>query len=201
MTSRFTLALFCVGLLIPACAASPVVEEEDPVETLSVQEALTVKDVKLLAKVAAATAKYHNVNVALADGYVQDPECVVSPAGGMGYHYVNFDLLMQPPQPTKPPILLYEPTKGGGLRLVAVEYFTPVIVGGAPWMGGVDEPPPPGSYNPAPELFGRAFDGPMAGHNPYMPWHYDLHVWLWKYNPNGGFTDYNPRVSCEHAAH
>jgi hypothetical protein len=29
-----------------------------------------------------------------------------------------------------------------------------------------------------------------------MPEHYDLHVWLWKHNPEGMFAQFNPRVSC-----
>ena len=34
-----------------------------------------------LAKVRQATAKYHDVNVALADGFIQTPSCVASPDG------------------------------------------------------------------------------------------------------------------------
>jgi DNA-binding NarL/FixJ family response regulator len=49
---------------------------------------------------------------------------------------------------------------------------------------------------PAPTLFGRRFDGPMAGHSPEMPAHYDLHVWLWKGSPSGTFSMWNPNVSC-----
>lgn len=47
-----------------------------------------------------------------------------------------------------------------------------------------------------PSLFGRAFDGPMPGHNPQMPWHYELHVWAWQGNPSGLFASWNPNVSC-----
>jgi hypothetical protein len=55
---------------------------------------------------------------------------------------------------------------------------------------------------------GRAFNGPMQGHNLVQawdfdlhltpqPWHYDLHVWLWEENPDGIFAQYNRRVSCK----
>jgi hypothetical protein len=40
----------------------------------------------------------------------------------------------------------------------------------------------------------------MAGHEPLMPeslHHYDLHVWLFKENPKGIFSNTNPNVSCE----
>ena len=47
-----------------------------------------------------------------------------------------------------------------------------------------------------PYLFGRGFDGPMEGHEPGMPMHYDLHAWVWKRNPAGTFAMWNPRVEC-----
>ncbi|HUG65708.1 MAG TPA: hypothetical protein VMK83_10860 [Gaiellaceae bacterium] len=47
-----------------------------------------------------------------------------------------------------------------------------------------------------PSLFGRAFDGPMPGHNPFMPVHYDLHVWVAEHNPSGVFALFNPALSC-----
>jgi hypothetical protein len=47
-----------------------------------------------------------------------------------------------------------------------------------------------------PTLFGQPFDGPMPGHNPTMPIHYDLHVWLWADNPAGLFAQFNPNLSC-----
>ncbi len=40
------------------------------------------------------------------------------------------------------------------------------------------------------------FDGPMLGHAPGMPIHYDLHVWVWRHNPSGTFNEYNPNVRC-----
>jgi len=36
----------------------------------------------------------------------------------------------------------------------------------------------------------------MLGHNPQMPIHYDLHVWLAKHNPSGLFSQWNPAISC-----
>ena len=32
------------------------------------------------------------------------------------------------------------------------------------------------------------FDSPMLGHEPGMPVHYDLHVWLYRHNPAGLFA-------------
>lgn len=149
--------------------------------------------------VAAATARYQVVARAEHDGYVQSSPCEQSPAGGMGFHYVNQALASDlEVDPLRPEVLLYAPGKHGTLRLVAVEYFVAALAntptGPAPWFGPT--PPPAGFFNPAPTLFGRTFDGPMAGHAPGMPWHYDLHVWIWEQNPAGIFAPWNPRVHC-----
>lgn len=47
---------------------------------------------------------------------------------------------------------------------------------------------------------GVPFEGPMPGHGPGMPVHYDLHAWIWKANPEGTFTTWNPNVTCPTAA-
>jgi len=99
-------------------------------------------------------------------------------------HFLNPGLIGPAPDPLRPQILVYEPA-GDKLRLVAAEWFIPLAT-------GVKE---------RPQLFGRPFDGPMEGHHPLMPTelhHYDLHVWLYRDNPNGMFTQLNPAASCEH---
>ena len=42
----------------------------------------------------------------------------------------------------------------------------------------------------------ESFDGPMPGHEPGMPVHYDLHAYIWRHNPHGTFTAWNPNVHC-----
>jgi hypothetical protein len=194
MTSRFMIALVCTGILASACAAPPTGGDE--VDAVSQSESLTTKQQDQLAQVRAATAKYHDVSVALAAGYVPVGDCAQGPTGAMGTHFINFPLFFAPPDPLAPAVLLYEPSSDGP-KLVGVEYWAPVLVNGEPWWGDENSPPPPGSYNPAPELFGVPFDGPMAGHSPQEPWHYDLHVWLWRPNPDGMFSAWNPAVSCQ----
>jgi hypothetical protein len=148
---------------------------------------------KQLTQVKAALSKYRSVAVAKADGYVEQGACVMAPTskgaswfgGAMGIHFVNEALLKPGPfVPTKPPILVYLPTKSGHLQLVAAEYFKPDADQNLKTDGD------------RPTLFGRAFDGPMLGHAPGMPIHYDLHVWLWKHNPSGLFAGFNPSASC-----
>lgn len=134
-----------------------------------------------LAAARAATARYQRVHLAEQDGWHGEGEpCIYhSELGGMGYHYVNEDL-MGPPEMldvTKPQALLYEPMANGRLQLVGIEYIVP---------GPEDIE--------APSLFGHDFH-----YNPVLGiW--ALHVWVWKNNPSGMFKDFNPRVSCEHSS-
>ena len=147
-----------------------------------------------------ATARFHSYAQAALAGYSAAGEpCVASPFGTMGIHAVNFglagDLAIDPLQPE---ILLYLPDGSGELQLVGVEYWEIALAntesGPAPWFGA--DVPPLGWFNHAPSVFGQTFEGPMPGHNPSMPWHYDRHVWLWADNPDGIFATWNPSVSC-----
>jgi len=129
------------------------------------------------------TAKYHDVDAALAAGYVPAGDCVASPAGTMGVHYMKPSLMSQPVDLRRPPILLYVPGDDGP-RLVGVEYFK------------ADADQDLSTDDDRPSLLGHEFDGPMEGHGGGMPRHYDLHVWVWKHNPAGMFEEFNPAVSC-----
>jgi len=137
-----------------------------------------------VAAVRAATAQYHDEAKAIADGFTPTDECVSSPDGTMGSHYVNFERLGAPLDVTKPAILIYQPSPSGGRTLVAVEYFK------------VDEDQDLATDDDRPALFGEGFDGPMPGHVEGMPIHYDLHAWVWQHNPSGIFEEWNPAGSC-----
>ncbi|MGH7447004.1 MAG: hypothetical protein ACRELT_05570, partial [Longimicrobiales bacterium] len=93
--------------------------------------------------VRAATERFRNVDVALAEGYIPDPSGMCATAemegrpaeeGAMGIHYFRPDLLgvAGPPNPrvdgtstytdfSQPAVLIYEPQMDGSLELVAVE--------------------------------------------------------------------------------
>lgn len=136
-----------------------------------------------LATVRDALARFQDPRAAIREGYLSTLGCVAYPVGGMGVHFLNPALIGPTVDPMRPQILVYEPGPRGSLRLVAAEWFVPLAT-------GVTE---------RPTLFGRPFDGPMAGHEPLMPaslHHYDLHVWLWKENPAGMFNSTNPGVGC-----
>jgi hypothetical protein len=129
-------------------------------------------------------ARYHSVDNALADGYVPVSPCEASPAGTMGIHYANMSLFGPGNDPARPELLLYLPRQDGSLEFVAAEYFQ------------VDADQNLGTDGDRPSIFGQPFNGPMLGHNPQMPIHYDLHVWLTKHNPSGLFAQWNPAISC-----
>ena len=148
-----------------------------------------------LATIRSATARYQRESVAINAGYEADPVCVASPAGAMGTHYVNHELTSDiDVDAAAPEILLYTELPNGQRKLAGVEFLVPVIVDGQPWFG--TDPPPAGQFNEAPQLAGQTFAGPMPGHNPFMPWHYDLHVWVWHHNPAGIFAQWNPSIAC-----
>jgi hypothetical protein len=121
-----------------------------------------------LAEVRRATALYHDLERARADGYEPGSPCVPS----MGFHYVRSIAATQDElDPTAPNILVYAPRPDGGLRLVAVEYA---------------------SWAPA-ALFGRAFDAPGPDGPPF----HTLHAWVWQANPDGTFAVHNRNISCD----
>jgi hypothetical protein len=137
--------------------------------------------------------KYADPIVAVHDGFYSSVGCISYPNGGgegamrypvgaMGVHFINMGNVGPTLDPAKPQVLIYEPV-GDKLRLVAAEWFMPADLAGGK----------------APTIFGQELGGPMEGHKPIMPdglHHYDLHVWLWKTNPEGVFTPTNPAVKC-----
>lgn len=140
-----------------------------------------------------ALEKYQDPIVAVRSGYFSTVACIdfpsagmlagmAYPAGAMGIHFLNPALIGAKLDPLHPQVLIYEPI-ADKLHLVAAEWFVPLAT-------GVKE---------RPKMFGYPFYGPMMGHYPVMPvqlTHYDLHVWLWKKNPNGMFSPTNPDVKC-----
>ena len=167
-----------------------------------------------LAEVRQATEQFQDIKVALAEGYIRDPadlcetaEMMGRPAelGAMGVHYFRPDLLgiTAPPNPRvngtgthtdflKPAILIYEPQAGGSLELVAVEN----LVFRQSWHASGSSAPPAFhglAYDTMADDLATAID---EAHN-FEP-HYDRHVWIYRTNPNGVFTPFNPKVSCQH---
>lgn len=165
-----------------------------------------------LAEVKAATERFRDVNVALAEGYIRDPfdvcdsaEIMGRPAalGAMGIHFFRPDLLgiSGPPAPRvngsgthtdfrQPGILIYEPQAGGSLELVAVEN----LVFADAWRAAGHTSPP--TFHGVP--YDTMADDPktvLDEAHMFEP-HFDRHVWVHRENPNGVFAPFNPAVSC-----
>jgi hypothetical protein len=168
-----------------------------------------------LAEVRTATERFRDVNVALAEGYIQDPTgmCVTAemegrPAseGAMGVHYFRPDLLgiTGPPNPRitgsgthtdfrNPAVLIYEPQADGSLELVAVENLVFI----AAWeQAGNREAP---SFHGV--AWDRMVDDPATEVDEAHGFaaHYDRHVWIYRANPDGVFAPFNRDVTCRHA--
>jgi hypothetical protein len=136
-----------------------------------------------------ATISLRDVADAEAAGYGQFLTCVQEAgAGAMGTHWVNGALVGDTAlDPERPEALMYETKPSGKLLLVGVEY----IVFQAAWDAEHDE---------APTLFDQEFHLVTSPNRYGLPPFYALHVWAWKHNPAGTFANWNPRVTCDHAA-
>jgi hypothetical protein len=171
--------LFAIPLAIPLLVmANPVIQQwrgESP----------------LIDKVRAATARYTDLSVALAEGFVQATPCVSGPdTGAMGVHFVlpariSGGVL----QADQPEALIYEPLSNGAMRLVGVEFIV---------LASVWEANNPGGSTPA--LDGDLLNYVAAPNRFGLPAFYELHVWAWEHNPKGSFADWNTSVSCDKQA-
>jgi hypothetical protein len=153
--------------------------------------AVTMQDE--LAQVRQATARFHNVDEATAAGYQLGwvngfgvrilTNCVASPAAGaMGYHYINPALVADNAVVlNQPEALVYESAPNGGLKLVAVEWIVRSAQSNPP---GVSEPP---------SVLGMPMHILVP---PPGPAFYLMHAWIWKHNPSGMMSDWNPEVTC-----
>ena len=133
-----------------------------------------------------ATERFRTVSVAESEGYGLLFGCVSGgDYGAMGLHYVNFPLVADGKiDAATPEIVLYEPTSNGRLRITGADY----LVLAADW----DK-----THTSAPELNGQLFHYFEAPNRFGLPAFYTLHVWAWKDNPLGTFTNWNPSVSCD----
>ncbi len=125
---------------------------------------------KELASARHGTARYHNINNAKADGYIDIH--VFFPH--MGFHYLKPDILDAHFDPAKPELLVYADFGNGQLRLVAVEYAVPIALS-----------------ETVPEGF-TGDDDHWERNEAFGLW--TLHAWIWYPNPNGMFAEFNPRV-------
>lgn len=131
-----------------------------------------------LARVRAATARFSNLDSALAAGYARDvPQCFADPQhGAMGFHHLNRGLVDARVEVERPEILLYERHEDGRYTLNGVEYIVPY----SRW--------PRDSV--APTILGQ----PLERADDLNIWY--RHMWAWDPNDAGLFADWNPAVKC-----
>lgn len=168
-----------------------------------------------LDEVRAIAEKYQDVNVAKSEGYTTDNKCVTAemlghPAelGAMGLHYVRRDLLGLPPKPSppgsgrvsgtgthtdfrQPAMLVYEPQADGSLQLVAVEN----LVFKDAWHA--KSASPPNFHRRTYPLLEDKAATPVDEAHGWTP-HYEQHLWVFRDNPNGAYSPFNPNVTCSH---
>jgi hypothetical protein len=137
----------------------------------SVDQQLSPQNLADLARAREATARFHRVQQAEAEGYVNLNFC----EAGEGCHWLNPALLDGVFDPAQPEILLYIPD-GDGWRLVGVEYVIPLSL----------------SPGVAPEGFAGAADHWREDSEGVGLW--ELTAWIWLHNPNGMFEQHNPRA-------
>jgi hypothetical protein len=172
MGTKYALTVLVVACALLAPAAAAACESDD------------------LSTARSATKAYRDIDTAVAAGYglltdAAKIACIDKPGvGAMGIHYVKGSLVGDGAvYALTPEALVYEPTKNGKLRLVALEYVV--------FQDAWDK-----AHSSKPSLFGQKFTLVPAGNRYGLPAFYELHVWLWKKNPSGMFSDWNPRVSC-----
>jgi hypothetical protein len=196
-----------IALVAMGCSGSPG-ESAEAMGTVPAPGEPTLEEVR------AATERFRDVEVALAEGFIRDPEdmCITAAMegyppeeGAMGVHYFRPDLLQLsgPPDPlvsgsgthtdfTLPAVLIYEPQADGSLELVAVENLAFADA----WERAGHRDPPSFHGVPYDYMANDPTTDLDEGHG-FMP-HYDRHVWLYRENPRGIFHPMNPNVSCAH---
>jgi hypothetical protein len=190
--SRFVTLLQCslIALIfINLCPSSALAQEghshtlepqRGPASESQAQPGALVKIVR------DATARFNDVAVAVSEGYALQFGCVSGDgSGAMGLHYVNGAILNSGViDATRPPIVIYEPVPGGGLRLIGADF----LVFADAWNKSNPGPP---------QLMGQLFHLFDSPNRFGLPAFYTLHVWAWKDNPNGAFVNWHPNVSCQ----
>jgi hypothetical protein len=181
-----------IGALVLVSAwPSRAVAQDDHMHPLTSQhKELTPEQLKrasaLVNVVRESTERFQNVAQAIAEGYALQFGCVSGgDVGAMGLHFINGPLVGDGElDVTRPEIVLYEAMPNGRLRLTGADY----LVLADAWNAKHSSPP---------ELMGQLFHLFDSPNRFGLPAFYTLHVWAWKDNPNGTFTNWNPNVSCD----
>ena len=185
---RFALhfAYSAIGaLMLMYVGSSPLLAVDDQAHA---EHAAAQNDATGLLKVVReSTERFRDVAAAEAEGYRLMFGCVSGPEyGAMGLHYVNLPLVVDGElDPTRPEIVIYEPTPNGRPRLIGADF----LIFADAWH----------AKNPTttPQLMGQLLHFFEAPNRFGLPPFYTLHVWAWKENPTGMFVNWHAKVSCD----
>lgn len=179
----------CLATLLPLglCCVAAANDNRRPDDGGSDATRFKHQSAPLVEKVRKATARFRDINVAAAEGWVQGTPCVSGPnAGAMGVHFILPARVGDGAvDGSEPEALIYEPLANGAMRLVGVEF----IVLAADWA----------AQNPsgAPAVDGHLMNYVGEPNRYGLPAFYELHVWAWERNPSGNFADWNTLVTCD----
>lgn len=185
MQSKMFRVITLLIIIVWSLALIPIGAQDEDEDHMHGDGELDAETTHLISEVRGATAKYHDLDTALEEGYGEFLNCFTfADESAMGQHYVNGDLVGDDVvDPLQPEALVYEPHEDGTMVLVGFEYLVFADV----WD-------PDGTGREAPTLFGQEFH--LADNVPETPPVWALHFWLWTHNPDGLFADFNPTVFC-----
>jgi hypothetical protein len=166
------------AVLLAACAGdAPLTPTRPPATAAQFASSPRDADNATVVTLRQATARFHDIDRAISEGFVLLHDCESRPGEGpVGTVYVHMGRLTDGKlDPSLPDALIYEPSRDGRLTLVGVEFAVPYVM----WPS-----------QEKPTLFGATFQ-PEDEFGVFA-----LHAWVWRSNPNGLFEETNPRVSC-----
>jgi hypothetical protein len=180
LLARSLVTIAAAGLLAACADDAPVgpASQATIAAKAAGSPAATIELSKAVATLQRVTARYHDLDVAIADGFVLLHPCENRPGEGpVGIVYVHFGRVLDGiADPSSPDALVYEPAGPSGRpKLVGVEFAIPYAL----WAG-----------QDAPEFLGHSFQR----EDEFGV--FGLHIWVWRNNPNGLFEEVNPMVSC-----
>lgn len=190
--------LAMAGCLLGAAACDdevPTVPEPLAHEHAAVESSLSQSEVaRVLDDLRRASAPWHDLDEAAADGYAANIGCIdervagvpLADARGMGYHFAGGAAFDDEVDLVRPELLVYgRHPSSGKLKLGGFDYFIPASATyPAPGDGGT------------PPRFEELLDLPFTWSAAFGGWM--LHIWPWWHNPDGMFDNFNPTVPvCE----
>ena len=185
MLGRLTVSLLTATSLVACIDLS---SQDEEANLSSAEQEVCAHEHDHLIPLRHITARYRDINVAIADGYVlgvrgQAAGCVFHATdGAMGYHYFRLDRFDDVRiKELKPEALVYHTADDGSLELGAVEWVVPKAAWEAEHGAGAEPP--------------MVYGHELMVINQTLKW-YVGHAWIWTHNPSGVFADWNPDVTC-----